>query len=169
MNPGDIWCSACGRYHASLTVCPTFSTPKTYADGIAQGRREIDQAFSMLEHMGIPRERAKTVANGIDVLVTRLHREMDAREHAAKDQGRREAVEEYCKECSCMGPCDRQDTCVQYRTILGAASDETMIGRQCLKPCEEYPAGCERCENIAPIDTAPIDTASDEKTDKGKI
>jgi len=70
MNPGDIWCSACGRYHASLTVCPSFTTANTYA------------------------------------------------------QGRREAAEAYCKGCSCMGPCDRQDTCVQYRTILGTASAE---------------------------------------------
>jgi hypothetical protein len=41
-----------------------------------------------------------------------------------RSQGRREAAEAYCKGCSCMGPCDRQKTCVQYNAILGTASDE---------------------------------------------
>jgi hypothetical protein len=39
-------------------------------------------------------------------------------------QGRREAAEAYCKGCSCMGPCDRQKTCMQYNAILGTMSDE---------------------------------------------
>ena len=36
---------------------------------------QIERAFQMLEACGVPRERAKTVANGIDVLATRLNRD----------------------------------------------------------------------------------------------
>jgi len=38
----------------------------------APDTKEIDRAFQMLEVYGVPRERAKTVANGIQVLVTRI-------------------------------------------------------------------------------------------------
>jgi hypothetical protein len=47
-----------------------------------------------------------------------------ARDSQQRAQGRREAAEAYCKGCSCMGPCDRQKTCVQYNAILETASDE---------------------------------------------
>ena len=40
-----------------------------------KAEKEIDLAFSMLAINGVPPERAKTVANGIDVLVTRMARE----------------------------------------------------------------------------------------------
>jgi hypothetical protein len=41
---------------------------------------EVNRAFSMLEANGVPRERAKTVANGIDVLATRLSKEVQTLE-----------------------------------------------------------------------------------------
>ena len=40
-----------------------------------QSDREIERAFQMLECCGVPRERAKTVSNGIDVLSTRCRKE----------------------------------------------------------------------------------------------
>ena len=39
------------------------------------GDREIERAFQMLECCGVPRERANTVSNGIDVLSTRCQKE----------------------------------------------------------------------------------------------
>jgi hypothetical protein len=94
------------------------------SDGIAQGRREIDQAFSMLERFGVPRERAVTIANGIDVLITRMHRKMESSIFEAKDHGRREAAEAYCNEC--CDPSARPDDCkcADLPIILGTASDE---------------------------------------------
>jgi hypothetical protein len=48
-------------------------------------QREHERAFQILDAYGVTRERAKSVGNGIDVLATRLSREVDAlqREHAA--------------------------------------------------------------------------------------
>ena len=39
---------------------------------------ELDLAFKMLEVHGVPKARARYVANGIGVLVTRMQRENDA-------------------------------------------------------------------------------------------
>jgi hypothetical protein len=39
---------------------------------------EINKAFSALELCGIPRERAGNIANGIEVLKTRYHKEIDS-------------------------------------------------------------------------------------------
>lgn len=39
---------------------------------------ECERAFKILEAYGVPRERARTVGNGIQVLVTRMDREMTA-------------------------------------------------------------------------------------------
>ncbi len=43
---------------------------------LVAAKRELDLAFSMLEINGVPKERARTVSNGIDVLVTRMDREL---------------------------------------------------------------------------------------------
>jgi len=52
------------------------------ADRAAQrqaGREEAEEhAFDLLRFYGIPKERAHTVVNGIDVLVTRLNREIES-------------------------------------------------------------------------------------------
>lgn len=34
--------------------------------------KDIEKAFQILESHGIPREQAKTVSNGIEILITRL-------------------------------------------------------------------------------------------------
>lgn len=40
----------------------------------AKYEREIENAFTMLELYGVPRERARTLSNGIDVLATRFRK-----------------------------------------------------------------------------------------------
>lgn len=61
--------------------------------------RDLDKAFSMLEVYGVPRQRARYVSNGIDVLGTRFNKEINFREqernrllaivkeYAGKDEG----------------------------------------------------------------------------------
>jgi hypothetical protein len=39
------------------------------------GKDDLDKAFYVLEMYGVPKSRAKTVANGIDVLMTRMRKE----------------------------------------------------------------------------------------------
>ena len=67
---------------------------------IANLRAQIERAFQMLEINGVPRDRAKYVSNGIDVLATRLNREIaDLRarcEKAEKDAERLRAIRELC-------------------------------------------------------------------------
>lgn len=46
---------------------------------------QCERAFQMLAMHGVPRERARTVANGIDVLVMRLERTNDALREALGD------------------------------------------------------------------------------------
>jgi len=61
-----------------------------------QGELELGRAFSMLEINGVPRERAKTVSNGIDVLVTRLSRAIESAEGNAaiyREQAERKGEE----------------------------------------------------------------------------
>ena len=41
---------------------------------------ELERAYQMLECFGVPRGRAKTVANGIDVLATRYRKDLFAYE-----------------------------------------------------------------------------------------
>ena len=41
---------------------------------------EVERAYQMLECFGVPRGRAKTVANGIDVLATRYRKSILASE-----------------------------------------------------------------------------------------
>jgi hypothetical protein len=94
------------------------------ADGIAQGRREIDRAFSMLEHFGVPRERAVTIANGIDVLITRMHRKMESSIFEAKDQGRRGAAEAAVALLRSLGPEEEWNEERLCKAILGTASAE---------------------------------------------
>jgi hypothetical protein len=54
---------------------------------LSKAERECELAFSMLGMNGVPRDRAKTVANGIDVLVTRLRSELaEVRQDAARWQ-----------------------------------------------------------------------------------
>jgi hypothetical protein len=50
----------------------------TTIDEIELLRAELRNAFSILEAHGVPMERAKTVANGIDVLFTRMNKENKA-------------------------------------------------------------------------------------------
>lgn len=48
---------------------------------------DIDKSFQILGLYGVPRERAKTVHNGIEVLITRLARENEAiRANAESDR-----------------------------------------------------------------------------------
>lgn len=43
---------------------------------ITQMQREIEKSYSMLAHYGVPKERAKSVNNGIMVLITRMDKEV---------------------------------------------------------------------------------------------
>jgi len=56
---------------------------------------ERERAFSMLSAEGVPRERAKTIANGVDVLATRYRRDIQGAE--AQLAALRAAVEELLK------------------------------------------------------------------------
>lgn len=47
----------------------------------AAAEREVERAFAALELCGVPRERAKSVANGIQVFMTRTDRERISAEH----------------------------------------------------------------------------------------
>jgi hypothetical protein len=89
-------------------------------------KRDIEKAFSALRLAGIPCERAVTVWNGIEVLITRLHREMEAKVYEARAQGRREAAEVAVKfvngRCYC-GMTEKEGKQLR-NAILGAASDE---------------------------------------------
>jgi hypothetical protein len=62
--------------------CVAFVQQMRSADFETLKRQKIDadRAFSMLEANGVPRERDKSVANGIDVLSTRFRREIRALE-----------------------------------------------------------------------------------------
>jgi hypothetical protein len=44
---------------------------------VTEARDEIDRAFATLERYGVPANRAKSIANGITVLVTRMDRELE--------------------------------------------------------------------------------------------
>lgn len=46
------------------------------ADRMAALEREVERAYQVLEIHGVPRDRAKSVGNGIDVLTTRLGRQV---------------------------------------------------------------------------------------------
>ena len=48
-------------------------------------QREVDRAYSMLGMNGIPKERAKSISNGIEVLSTRYRREIIALESQLKE------------------------------------------------------------------------------------
>ena len=48
---------------------------------VKQLENQLEQAFSMLEVYGVPRERARYVANGIEVLVTRFRKGIQINEH----------------------------------------------------------------------------------------
>ena len=47
------------------------------ADALEAADRETESAFAMLGVYGVPKERAKSVSNGIMVLVTRMDKERD--------------------------------------------------------------------------------------------
>lgn len=49
---------------------------------------EIERAYQMLEACGVPRERAKNLANGIDVLATRFRRDEGFQRMAEADAAR---------------------------------------------------------------------------------
>ncbi len=53
-----------------------------YAKEAEEVGHAMDRAYSMLEANGVSRERAKSVANGIDVLSTRYRRELNTVNHA---------------------------------------------------------------------------------------
>lgn len=52
---------------------------------VAAGQEQLDQAFSMLSVCGVPKQRARYVATGIDVLATRFRKEVHAL-HIANSQ-----------------------------------------------------------------------------------
>lgn len=52
-------------------------------------KREIERAFSILESYGVSRERAGSVSNGIDVLVTRMRKEIMSKEYEISDLKKR--------------------------------------------------------------------------------
>lgn len=56
------------RIVACVNACAGMADPE---NEILSLRAEIDRAYSMLEAHNVPRERAKSIANGIDVLTTR--------------------------------------------------------------------------------------------------
>jgi len=57
------------RIVACVNACTGMADPEKE---IAALRAEVERAYSMLEACNVPRERAKSVANGIDVLSTRF-------------------------------------------------------------------------------------------------
>jgi hypothetical protein len=63
-------CEKCGNTVARAGIPP----PGKPAHGDAKGW-EIERAYQMLEVNGVPRERAKSVSNGISVLVNRMAKE----------------------------------------------------------------------------------------------
>ena len=54
---------------------------------------EIDRAYQMLEIYGVPRDRAKSICNGIDVLGTRFEKEINILNHEIYDL--RKKLEQY--------------------------------------------------------------------------
>jgi hypothetical protein len=81
------------------------------ADRAAQrqaGREEAEkQAFDLLQFYGVPKERACTVVNGIDVLVTRLNRSIDSeRGNRAMEAKRYAEVVEALEEILPTNECD---------------------------------------------------------------
>src|SRR5215831_17223826 len=61
-----------------LACCPDhrYRTPKDQQKRIEQLEFDAERAYQMLEVNGVPRERAKSVANGIDVLIVRMGKEL---------------------------------------------------------------------------------------------
>lgn len=58
---------------------------------------DIERAFQVLETYGVPRARAKTVANGIDVLATRYHRDEHFQSLMERDAARWRKFNEVAK------------------------------------------------------------------------
>ena len=63
---------------------------------------ENERAFRALAGYGIPKERAKSVSNGIRVLVTRMDKEI-AFLKLEKEQAKKEAVKEFAEKLFGMG------------------------------------------------------------------
>ena len=57
----------------AINAFPVYARPAPSSE-----KGELERAFAMLTMHGVPKERAKTVANGIDVLMTRVDREIKA-------------------------------------------------------------------------------------------
>ena len=65
------------------------------ADALERAEQETKRAFDVLALYGVPQERAKTVANGIDVLATRCQREQQFAEQERLAFGERVREESY--------------------------------------------------------------------------
>ncbi len=56
-------------------------------------QQQVERAFQMLEMYGVPRKRAKEIANGIDVLGTRFRKESNILNHEISDlEGERDRI-----------------------------------------------------------------------------
>jgi hypothetical protein len=76
-------CSHCGTYIGQYSSTRSAAAAWNRRARLSEpqpdaGRRDTERAFQMLEMYGVSRERAKNVANGIQVLVTRMDREIAA-------------------------------------------------------------------------------------------
>ena len=71
---------------------------KKAAEKISKLEAELHKAYSILEIYGVPKERARSVNNGIEVLSTRFRKEIAMLEAQIKDCARRLMLE--TKECS---------------------------------------------------------------------
>jgi hypothetical protein len=150
MNPDDVYCSVCGRYHASLTVCPSFKSnmTKTYfvdtASDIAQSKREA-QAIKVdyekfyndvkihFEMLCTDEIRAHAYADVTHDLAFQVFRVLGGYGKALEEkadgiaQGRREAADIVVKFLNSWAPRPRShdELMADLReTILGTASDE---------------------------------------------
>lgn len=57
------------------------STQNKNIDMSEDYKREIERAFSILEAYGVHRERSGSVYNGIDVLITRMRKELICKDY----------------------------------------------------------------------------------------
>lgn len=70
-------CLSCGHKVKNTGGCLNPSCPnKTNIKEGSAMTEQLDRAYSVLELYGVPKERARSVANGIEVLVTRCNRQI---------------------------------------------------------------------------------------------
>lgn len=115
MNPGDIWCPDCMKYHASMTACPTRTQPPQPSgqDEAREFENETPEQF-----LGMTQNVCARASDAVN--------EIKLRDLAQRAQGRQEAAEEWCRRCGmkCKPNENEIDECMERRTILGTASKE---------------------------------------------